>query len=93
MGNLGKLWILYFWLSHTQKNLFFLSVKIRQQKNEDPVKPLIIVLVLLWKLGMKNVTDGESDLTNVDDPILKAIAKYKNHLSILRIKDYMKDRD
>ena len=42
---------------------------------------------------MKNVTDGESDLTSVDDPILKAIAKYKNHLSILRIKDYMKDRD
>ena len=42
---------------------------------------------------MKNVTDGESDLTNVDDPILKALAKYKNHPSILRIKNYVKDRD
>ena len=42
---------------------------------------------------MKNVTDGESDLTNVDDPILKAITKYENHPSIVRIKNYMKDRD
>ena len=42
---------------------------------------------------MKNVTDGESGLTNVDDPILKAIAKYENHPSIVRIKNYMKDRD
>ena len=35
----------------------------------------------------------ESNLTNVDDPILKAIAKYKNHPSILRIKNHMKGKE
>ena len=37
--------------------------------------------------------DDKSDLPNVDYPILKAIAKYENHPSILRIKNYMKEKD
>ena len=45
------------------------------------------------KLGIEHVPDDESNLSNIDDPILKAIAKYENHPSILRIKNYMKEKD
>ena len=45
------------------------------------------------KLGIEDVTDDESNLSNIDDPISKAIAKYENHPSILRIKNYMKEKD
>ena len=45
------------------------------------------------KLGIEHVPDDESNLSNIDDPILKAIAKYENHPSILRIKNYMKKKD
>ena len=45
------------------------------------------------KLGIVNVSNDESNLPNVDDAILKAIAKYENHLNILRIKNYMKEKD
>ena len=37
--------------------------------------------------------DHESNLSNIDHPILKAIAKCENHSSILRIKNYMKEKD
>ena len=40
-----------------------------------------------------NASNDESNLPNVDDAILKAIAKYENHLNILRIKNYMKEKD
>ena len=45
------------------------------------------------KLGIEHVPDDESNLSNIDDPILKAIAKYENHPSILKIKNYMKKKD
>ena len=45
------------------------------------------------KLGIEHVSDDESNLSNIYDPILKAIAKYENHPSILRIKNYMKEKD
>ena len=45
------------------------------------------------KLGIEDVTDDESNLSNIDDPISKAIAKYENHPSILRIKNYLKEKD
>ena len=45
------------------------------------------------KLGIEHVPDDESNLPNINDPILKAIAKYENHPSILRIKNYMKEKD
>ena len=45
------------------------------------------------KLGIEDVPDDESNLSNIDDPISKAIAKYENHPSILRIKNYMKEKD
>ena len=47
---------------------------------------------IVRKLGIEHVPDDESNLPNVEDPI-EAIAKYENHLSILRIKNYMKDKD
>ena len=48
---------------------------------------------IVKKLGIERVLDGESNLPKVDDPILKAIAKYENYPTILRIKDYMKEKD
>ena len=45
------------------------------------------------KLGIEDVPDDESNLSNIDDPISKVIAKYENHPSILRIKNYMKEKD
>ena len=45
------------------------------------------------KLGVEHLPDDESNLSNIDDPILKAIAKYKNHPRILRIKNYMTEKD
>ena len=42
---------------------------------------------------MEDVPDDDSNLSNIDDPILKAIAKYENHQSILRIKNYTKEKD
>ena len=45
------------------------------------------------KLGIEHVPGDESNLHIIDYPILKAIAKYKNHPSIFRIKNYMKEKD
>ena len=45
------------------------------------------------KLGIEDVPADGSNLSNIDDPISKAIAKYENHPSILRIKNYMKGKD
>ena len=42
------------------------------------------------KLGIEDVLADESNLSNIDDPISKAIAKYE---SVLRIKNYMKEKD
>ena len=44
-------------------------------------------------MALEHVRDYESNLPNIDHPILKAIAKYENHPSILRIKNYMKEKD
>ena len=45
------------------------------------------------KLGIEDVPADESNLSNIDDPISKAIAKYENHPSILRIKNHMNEKD
>ena len=37
--------------------------------------------------------DLAMNLLNVDDPLLKAITKYENHPSILRIKNYVKEKN
>ena len=37
--------------------------------------------------------DDESNVHNIDYPILKAIEKNENHPSILRIKNYTKEKD
>ena len=39
------------------------------------------------------VPDDESNLLNIDDPVLKGIARCENHPSILRIKKYTKEKD
>ena len=38
-------------------------------------------------VDIEQVPDDESNLHNEDDPILKAVAKYQNHTSILGIKE------
>ena len=63
-------------------------------ENEDLAMTLKIFFSnIVNKLDIEDVPDDESNLSNIDDPILKAIAKYENHPSILRIKNYMKGRD
>ena len=63
-------------------------------KNEDLAKTFnIFFSSIVKKLDIEHVPDDESNLLNVEDPILKAIAKYENHPSILRIENYMKEKD
>ena len=63
-------------------------------KNEDLAKTFNnFFSSIVKKLGIEHVPDDESNLPNVDTPILKAIAKYENHSNILRIKNYMKEKD
>ena len=62
-------------------------------KNEDLANTFnIFFSSIVKKLDIEHAPDDESNLPNVEDPILKAIAKYENHPSILRIKDYMKEK-
>ena len=63
-------------------------------KKDDPAKTFInFFSSIVEKLGMEHVLDDESNLPNIHDPILKAIAKCGNHPSILRIKNYMKEKE
>ena len=55
-------------------------------KNKDLANIFNIFLNnIINKLGIEHVPDDKSNLSNIDDPILKAIAKYENHPNILRI--------
>ena len=57
-------------------------------KNEDLARTFNTFFSnIVNKLGIEHVPDDESNLFNIDDPILKAIAKYENHPGILRIKN------
>ena len=52
-------------------------------KNEDLAKTFNNFFSnIINKLGTEHVPDDESNLSNIDDPILKAISKYENHPSI-----------
>ena len=63
-------------------------------KNEDLAKTFNNFFNnIVNKLGIEDVPDDEPNLSKIDDPISKAIAKYENHPSILRIKNYMKEKD
>ena len=63
-------------------------------KNEDLAKTFNNFFNnIVNKLGIKHVPDDESTLPNIDNATLKAIAKYENHQSILRIKNYMKEKN
>ena len=63
-------------------------------KNTDLAKTFNISFSsIIKKLDIEHVPNDESNLRNVEDPILKAIAKYENHPGILRIKNYMKEKD
>ena len=62
-------------------------------ENEDLVKTFNNFFSnIVNKLGIEHVPDHESNLSNIDHPILKAIAKCENHSSTLRIKNYMKEK-
>ena len=63
-------------------------------KNEDLAKTFnIFFRIIAKKLDIEIVPDDESKLHNVDDPILKAIAKYENYENISRMKNYMKEKN
>ena len=56
-------------------------------KNEDLAKTFNkFFSSVVKKLDIEHVPDDESNLPDVDNPILRAIAKYENYPSILRIK-------
>ena len=67
-----------------QRNI---SVRLLRKSERDYFENIV------KKLGKEDVPDNESNLSHLDDPILKAIAKYENHPSILRIKNFMKEND
>ena len=48
-----------------------------------------LLAVQVEKLDIENLPDNESNLPNVDDLILKAIAKYENHPSISETKNWI----
>ena len=56
-------------------------------ENEDLAKTFNIFFSnILNNLGIEDIPDDESNLSNIDDPMLKVIAKYENHPGILRDK-------
>ena len=62
-------------------------------KNEDLAKTFNNFFGnIVGKLGIELVLDDELNLFSIDDLILKAMAKYENYSSILRIKNYMKEK-
>ena len=63
-------------------------------KNEDLAKTFNNLFSnIVNRQGIGHVPDDEPNLPNIDNPIIKAIAKYENHSSILRIKTYIKEKD
>ena len=56
-------------------------------ENEDLAKTFNIFFSnIVNNLGIEDIPDDESNLSNIDDPVLKVIAKYENHPGILREK-------
>ena len=79
--------------SYSKESISFINKDGLITENEDLAKTFnIFFSIIVNKLGIEHVPDIPN-LSNIDDPILKAIAKYENHPSILRIKNYMKEKD
>ena len=80
--------------SHSKESISLIKKDGLMTKNEDLAKTFNnFFSYIVKKLAIEHVPDDESNLPNIDDPILKAIAKYENHPSLLRIKNYMKEKD
>ena len=63
-------------------------------KNEDQAKTIDNILSnIVNKLGTEHVPDDESNFPHINYPILKAIAKYQSHPSILSIKNSIREKD
>ena len=79
--------------SHRKESISLINKDGLITKNEDLTKAFnIFFSSIVKKLVIEHVPDDESNLPNVEDPILKAIAKYENHPSILRIKIQFVDK-
>ena len=89
-----KNWESYF-KSNSKESISLINKDGLITKNENLAKTFnnFFSSIVKKKLGIEHVPDDKSNLPNVEDPILKAIAKYKNHPSILRIKNYMKGKN
>ena len=80
--------------SYSKESFSFINKDGLITKNEDLVQTFNnFFSKIVKKLGIEHVPDDDSNLPNIDDPTLKAIAKYENHPIILRIKNYMKEKD
>ena len=80
--------------SYSKQSISFINKDGLITKNEDLVQTFNnFFSKIVKKLGIEHVPDDDSNLPNIDDPTLKAIAKYENHPIILRIKNYMKEKD
>ena len=85
-----------FWeKSYSKESISLINKDGLIRKNEDLAKTFNFIFFssIVKNLDIEHVPDDESNLPNVEHPILKAIAKYKNHPSILRIKNYLKEKD
>ena len=80
--------------SYSKESFSFINKDGLITKNEDLVQTFNnFFSKIVKKLGIEHVPDDDSNLPNIDDPTLKAIAKYENQPIILRIKNYMKEKD
>ena len=80
--------------SYSKESISLINKNGSITKNEDLAKTFNNVFSnIVNKLGIERVPDDELNLFNIDDPILKAFAKYENHPSSLRIKNYLKEKD
>ena len=86
--------LLFFYKSYSKEYISVINKDDLITKNEALVRTFNNFFSnTVNKLGIEHVRDDESNLSNIDDPILKAIAKYENHPSVLRIKNYMKEKE
>ena len=98
MKDNGKFWKtvnpLFLETSYSKESISLINKDVLITKNEDLAKTFNnLFSSAVKKLCIEHVPDDESNLHNVDDPILTAIVKYENHSSILRAKNYMKEKD
>ena len=79
--------------SYSKESIFLINKDSLITKSEDLAKTFDKFFSnVVKKLGIEQASDDEPNLPNVDNPGSRANAKYKHHPSILRIKNYLKEK-